>query len=229
MAPPSPPPSPPPEEPYSPVASSPEECSPVASPKGNSSTDDVPNYVEVYDEPLHPTVLENDYVKVMKVDCPAETDTMYHRHAQHSFFLFFKHAQVRCLGVRACLLFVHIYVRLVLFRERMMDWKSTHSFSREIGSLSRGLDFSFARFRPCVPPWQGSRHMCLSIVGLLTVDRSAGKRETNVMLGYELFVSHHMVYTNFCGSIRTRFLESKLCLRFERLCPSFGSNSKMRS
>lgn len=51
-------------------------------------------YVEVYDEPLHPTVFENDYVRVLKVDCPSNQDTMLHRHSQDSFFLFFRTAQV---------------------------------------------------------------------------------------------------------------------------------------
>lgn len=51
-------------------------------------------YVEVYDEPLHPTVFENDHVRVLKVDCPRNQDTMLHRHSQDSFFLFFRTAQV---------------------------------------------------------------------------------------------------------------------------------------
>ncbi|CAM9970218.1 unnamed protein product, partial [Ectocarpus sp. 13 AM-2016] len=53
-----------------------------------------PEFVEVYDEPLHPTVFENEYVRVLKVDCPMNQDTMYHRHSQDSFFLFFRTAQV---------------------------------------------------------------------------------------------------------------------------------------
>jgi len=53
-----------------------------------------PEYVEVYDEPLHPTVFENEYVRVLKVDCPKNQDTMLHRHSQDSFFLFFRTAQV---------------------------------------------------------------------------------------------------------------------------------------
>eukprot|EP00903_Cladosiphon_okamuranus_P018937 g17416.t2 len=52
-------------------------------------------YVEVYDEPLHPTVFQNEYVRVLKVDCPCNQDTMLHRHSQDSFFLFFRTAQVR--------------------------------------------------------------------------------------------------------------------------------------
>lgn len=52
------------------------------------------SYVEVYDEPLHPTVFENEYVRVLKVDCAAETETLFHRHSQDSFFLFFRTAQV---------------------------------------------------------------------------------------------------------------------------------------
>ncbi|CAM9309493.1 unnamed protein product [Ectocarpus fasciculatus] len=54
-----------------------------------------PEFVEVYDEPLHPTVFENEYVRVLKVDCPMNQDTMYHRHSEDSFFLFFKSAQIR--------------------------------------------------------------------------------------------------------------------------------------
>ncbi|CAM9454767.1 unnamed protein product [Ectocarpus sp. 12 AP-2014] len=54
-----------------------------------------PEFVEVYDEPLHPTVFENEYVRVLKVDCPMNQDTMYHRHSQDSFFLFFRTAQIR--------------------------------------------------------------------------------------------------------------------------------------
>lgn len=54
-------------------------------------------YVEVYDEPLHPTVFENDHVRVLKVDCPSNQDTMLHRHSQDSFFLFFRTAQVQLL------------------------------------------------------------------------------------------------------------------------------------
>lgn len=54
-----------------------------------------PEFVEVYDEPLHPTVFENEYVRVLKVDCPMNQDTMFHRHSQDSFFLFFRSAQVR--------------------------------------------------------------------------------------------------------------------------------------
>eukprot|EP00752_Nemacystus_decipiens_P003359 g3106.t1 len=55
----------------------------------------MPEYVEVYDEPLHPTVFENDFVRVLKVDCPSNRDTMFHRHSQDSFFLFFRTAQIR--------------------------------------------------------------------------------------------------------------------------------------
>lgn len=52
------------------------------------------SYVEVYDEPMHPTVFENEYVRALKVDCAAENDTLFHRHSQDSFFVFFRTAQV---------------------------------------------------------------------------------------------------------------------------------------
>ncbi|CAM9217391.1 unnamed protein product [Scytosiphon promiscuus] len=52
-------------------------------------------YVEVYDEPMHPTVLENEFVRVLKVNCPSHQDTMLHRHSQDSFFLFFRNAKIR--------------------------------------------------------------------------------------------------------------------------------------
>lgn len=61
---------------------------------GKDAQVQAPQFVEVYDEPLHPTVFENDYVRVLKVDCPMNQDTMYHRHSQDSFFLFFRTAQV---------------------------------------------------------------------------------------------------------------------------------------
>ena len=60
-------------------------------------------YVEVYDEPMHPTVLENEFVRVIKVDCPANESTMLHRHSESSFFLFFRSAKVRAsLECLAC-------------------------------------------------------------------------------------------------------------------------------
>lgn len=60
---------------------------------------DVP-YVEVYDEPLHPTVRDNKYVRVIKAGCPAHEETMFHRHSQDSFFIFFESAQVRTVMIR---------------------------------------------------------------------------------------------------------------------------------
>lgn len=125
-----------------PLSTPPEESSsPVVSSKETSPTDDTPDYVQVYDEPLHVTVLENDYVRVMKVGCPAETETMYHRHAQHSFFLFFKHTQVRCLGVRACFCSHNTHV----FRKGM-GWKSTHVSPRRIVFLSCAIGCSLCSF-----------------------------------------------------------------------------------
>ena len=69
----------------------------VTTPPGNA---DVP-YVEVYDEPLHPTVLNNKYVRVIKVGCSAHQETMFHRHSQDSFFVFFENAQVRTAVIMA--------------------------------------------------------------------------------------------------------------------------------
>ncbi|CAN0115471.1 unnamed protein product, partial [Laminaria digitata] len=57
-------------------------------------------YVEVYDEPLHPTVRDNKYVRVIKAGCPAHEETMFHRHSQDSFFIFFESAQVRTVMIR---------------------------------------------------------------------------------------------------------------------------------
>lgn len=67
----------------------------VTSPLGNV---DVP-YVEVYDEPLHPTVLNNKHVRVIKAGCPANQETMFHRHSQDSFFVFFEFAKIRNVTV----------------------------------------------------------------------------------------------------------------------------------
>lgn len=83
------------KDPSSSPEEAPEEGSQKKSEEKSPEDSGMPEYVEVYDEPLHKTVLENDHVRVIKVDCPAETDTMYHRHSQNSFFLFFKDVQVR--------------------------------------------------------------------------------------------------------------------------------------
>lgn len=53
------------------------------------------HYVEVYDEPFHPTVLNNDYVRVLQAGCPANHETMFHRHSQDGFYIFFESTQVR--------------------------------------------------------------------------------------------------------------------------------------
>ena len=45
------------------------------------------NYVEAKDEPQHKVVLENDYVRIIRVQFPPKAVTQWHRHSEDSFYI----------------------------------------------------------------------------------------------------------------------------------------------